>query len=680
MRSHVWILVFLVLALVVTIEGGKCPKRFKKRGCKALVLTNTIRTNCQPPFKCGEECHYECFPGCVRKSGAKVRTCRFGRYWRGGRGLKCSCRPCRAPPDVRDASVIWGSGCSAPFIAGTACNYRCNPGFRKEGGDETKMCVDSQWRGAALNCEARQCPTLLTPAFGSITPAGPHSYPTQVTFSCNTGYVLNGPSDSTCQANGTWTSPASTSTCTRKTTLKLISPAMSIIMHTLTSSDTTCQADGTWTNPVPTCTPVQCPLLTAPTNGARIPPTGANFYQNVVTFTCNTGYVHNGPIAVTCQADETWSDPFPTCTPRQCSVLTAPAFGLLSPTEVTSYQTVVMFACIPGFALNGAPNTTCQADGSWSNPIPTCTPSPNWPTTSPTTAPPVVSSCGNLTVFNSDSGSFTSPGWPDPYPLSTNCTWQINVDPGKVVIIRFVEFDMEHGGRTCIWDSVRIHDGPNMSAPMIANLCGSSVGPVTTTGSSAFVVFHSDESVTDSGFFANFAAWNGTLNRDEDGWRCDFDADQCNSTTNDFGSFRWIRHSGSTPSSSTGPSADHTDGSGFYMYTEASSGFTGTTASLTLPTIPSDGQNCLRWFYHMYGSDMGTLNVYVSQPQYPDMLVWTRSRDQGNRWLSATTPVFTNARAFQVRFEGVRGSSFTSDMAIDDIDVESGPCSKTVLH
>ncbi|CAH1274042.1 BMP1 [Branchiostoma lanceolatum] len=834
MRSHVWILVFLVLALVVTIEGGKCPKRFKKRGCKALVLTNTIRTNCQPPFKCGEDCHYECVPGCVRKSGAKIRTCRFGRYWRGGRGLKCSCRPCRAPPDVRDASVIWGSGCSAPFNAGTACNYRCNPGFRKEGGDETKMCVDSQWRGSALNCEARQCPTLLAPAFGSITPAGPHSYPTQVTFSCNTGYVLNGPSDSTCQANGTWTSPASTSICTRVQCPLLTAPingaqtpptGANFYQDRVTftcdagyarngSSDTTCQADGTWTNPVPTCTPVQCPLLTAPTNGARIPPTGANFYQDVVTFTCNTGYVHNGPIVVTCQADETWSDPFPTCTPRQCSALRAPEFGLLSPTEVTSYQTVVTFACIPGFALNGSPNTTCQADGSWSNPVPTCTPSPNWPTTSPTTTPPVVSSCGNLTVFNSDSGSFTSPGWPDPYPLSTNCTWQINVDPGKFVLIRFVEFDLEHGGRTCIWDSLRIHDGPNMSAPMIANLCGSSVGPVITTGSSAFVVFHSDESVTDSGFFANFTAWNDTFTQpsappystfatttpatslncgnptvlsgnigsftspgypgnypnnaycswqisvntseviairfnafdlefsgsscpydylaiydgsstaasrlarlcgssaqtiyttgrnayvvfrtdgsvtgsgfsanftaesrgpDGDSWRCDFDSDQCNSmaATGQFG-FRWIRRFGRTPSSSTGPSADHTDGSGFYMYTEASGSSTGANASLTLPIMRSDGQHCLRWFYHMYGSSMGTLNVYVSQPQYPDMLVWSRSGNQGNRWLPAMISVSTNTSVFQIRFEGVRGYSFTSDMAIDDIAVRLGPCS-----
>ncbi|CAH1274043.1 CSMD3 [Branchiostoma lanceolatum] len=1027
MRSLVWISAILPLLLLVTIQanGWKCPRIFRKRGCRPLVIRNTIRTNCQPPFKCGDECHYECVAGCVRRSGAKDRTCKFGRYWYGGRGLRCSCRPCRAPPVVRNADVLLGIGCSAPFKAGTVCDYQCNPGFRKVGGGETKMCVDSQWRGAALNCEARQCSTLFTPAFGSITPAGPHYYPTQVTFSCNTGYVRNGSSDSTCQADGRWsnvtpictpvqcpllTAPTnglrtpptgansnfyqnvvtftcntgyvrngaivvtcradgtwsnSVPTCTRVQCPLLKAPTNGLrtpptganfYQDTVTFTcntgyvrngtlDMICQADGTWSDPVPTCTPRQCPSLTAPANGARTPPTGANFYQDSVRFTCNTGYERNGTNNTTCQADGTWSDPVPTCTPRQCLALTAPAFGALSPTGATSYQTVVTFTCNPGFALNGALNTTCQADATWSNPVPTCTPT-----------------CGNLNVFNSDSGSFSSPGWPDPYPLSTNCTWQINVNSGKVVLIRFDDFDLEHGGRTCIWDSLRIHDGPNMSAPMIANLCGSYVGPVTTTGSSAFVVFHSDESVTDSGFFATFKAWNDTLipysttvstqlppdqdsttvstqyetanvqpycgnpavisgnfgsfsspgypsnypnnaycswqisintsvviairfnsfdlesggsscpydyldvydglstaaprlarlcgssahtifttgrnafvvfrtdgsvtgsgfsanftaessrpvrewepfnftydnsctscdgerfvrpssytyggqilyvgvvlcsptqykillsdnitgtfrnigdrsghgedhcelvgassdppsssldpdyrtckgkgfwrlrrgytfrygsigdgsingyrrygrwyrcgvtiPQGEENWKCDFDADQCNTmaTTSELFGFRWIRHSGSTLSLSTGPSADHTDGFGRYMYTEANSGSTGATASLMLPVVRSDGQHCLRWFYHMYGSDMGTQNVHVSQPQYPDMLVWTRSGNQGNRWLHAWTPISTNTSVFQIRFEGVRGAGYTSDMAIDDIDLEPGSC------
>ncbi|XP_019619703.1 PREDICTED: MAM and LDL-receptor class A domain-containing protein 2-like [Branchiostoma belcheri] len=135
--------------------------------------------------------------------------------------------------------------------------------------------------------------------------------------------------------------------------------------------------------------------------------------------------------------------------------------------------------------------------------------------------------------------------------------------------------------------------------------------------------------------------------RDEGGWSCEFNTDQCNSiAANSGGSrgFRWIRfgnttsssadgnhttptpHTVSTPSSwSTGQSANYPDRKGSYMFADATFGLPNATASLTLPIIRSAGdQHCLRWIYYMYGSDTGTLNVYVSQPQQADILVWTR--------------------------------------------------------
>ncbi|XP_019641833.1 PREDICTED: L-selectin-like, partial [Branchiostoma belcheri] len=57
----------------------------------------------------------------------------------------------------------------------------------------------------------------------------------------------------------------------------------------------------------------QCPILTAPDNGA-LSPEGANSYNDVVTFTCNQGYELEGNSSVRCQADRTWSGPVPTCT------------------------------------------------------------------------------------------------------------------------------------------------------------------------------------------------------------------------------------------------------------------------------------------------------------------------------------------------------------------------------
>ncbi|XP_066275348.1 low-density lipoprotein receptor-related protein 8-like [Branchiostoma lanceolatum] len=118
------------------------------------------------------------------------------------------------------------------------------------------------------------------------------------------------------------------------------------------------------------CLPIQCPSLTAPANGV-MDSAGANAYQDVVTFTCNSGYRLNGASSVTCQADETWSGSVPTCT-VPCPTLTAPGNGALSPPGANSPNDVVTITCNRGYMRSGALYTMCQSDGTWSNAVPTC--------------------------------------------------------------------------------------------------------------------------------------------------------------------------------------------------------------------------------------------------------------------------------------------------------------------
>ena len=71
------------------------------------------------------------------------------------------------------------------------------------------------------------------------------------------------------------------------------------------------------------------------------------------------------------------------------------------------------------------------------------------------------------------------------------------------------------------------------------------------------------------------------------------------------------------------------------MYTEASSPRQpGDTARLAFPVFRSTNPFCLSFYYHMYGSSMGTLNIYVN-----GLLVWHLSGDQGNQWKKAVIPV-----------------------------------------
>lgn len=141
----------------------------------------------------------------------------------------------------------------------------------------------------------------------------------------------------------------------------------------------------------------------------------------------------------------------------------------------------------------------------------------------------------------------------------------------------------------------------------------------------------------------------------------------------------WTRLSGATPSSGTGPSGDHTTGSGSYVYTEASAANNGSpnkTALLQSPCIDLTGANAanLTFWYHMFGTSVGSLDVEVSD----DCSAWTSlfsvSGDQGNQWLQANIDLSSHVGAVKtIRFRGVTGSSWSSDIAIDDIAITIVP-------
>lgn len=70
---------------------------------------------------------------------------------------------------------------------------------------------------------------------------------------------------------------------------------------------------------------------------------------------------------------------------------------------------------------------------------------------------------------------------------------------------------------------------------------------------------------------------------------------------------------------------------------------------------------------------MGELHVY-SLIQGRN-LKWERTGDQGDMWLMAEVNIPGNpSTPINIEFEGVVGSSFLSDIAIDDLSIRSGAC------
>ena len=134
---------------------------------------------------------------------------------------------------------------------------------------------------------------------------------------------------------------------------------------------------------------------------------------------------------------------------------------------------------------------------------------------------------------------------------------------------------------------------------------------------------------------------------------------------------------GGTGSAGTGPSGAQS-GVGF-MYIEATGGGTGDTDTLFTPMIDMSSSNNearLIFYWHMYGVNMGDLDVEIST----DGSAWTNVFSQsGESQLDDTDPwsleeidlaPYTGGPMW-VRFIGIRGAGFESDMAIDNISVES---------
>jgi len=129
----------------------------------------------------------------------------------------------------------------------------------------------------------------------------------------------------------------------------------------------------------------------------------------------------------------------------------------------------------------------------------------------------------------------------------------------------------------------------------------------------------------------------------------------------------WTRLSGATSSGSTGPSAAHTGD--WYIYVEASS-HTNEFTYLVSPVIDFDSyyNESIDFWWHMYGSGMGTMSL-ASNGTGSWVQLWSLTGDQGDQWNNTVVDLSSLNGSHALRFKGLTGATFASDMALDDINL-----------
>ena len=156
----------------------------------------------------------------------------------------------------------------------------------------------------------------------------------------------------------------------------------------------------------------------------------------------------------------------------------------------------------------------------------------------------------------------------------------------------------------------------------------------------------------------------------------------------------WTLKSGGTTSNGTGPNSGY-GGSGNYFYTEASNANAtnnvGQNVSITLISPCFDLTNYINptfsFYYHMYGAGMGTLSVEISTDNGGNwnqldasgntvintpILIGPQQGSDSASWLQQIINLNNYSGQFiKLRFTGTTGSTYTSDMAIDQINLSA---------
>ncbi|XP_005856789.1 PREDICTED: cubilin, partial [Myotis brandtii] len=115
-----------------------------------------------------------------------------------------------------------------------------------------------------------------------------------------------------------------------------------------------------------------------------------------------------------------------------------------------------------------------------------------------------------LKDYTEESGTFTSPNFPNNYPNNWQCIYRITVGTSQQIALHFTNFSLEENyGAECLGDFVEIKDGGYETSPLLGKYCGSTTPPrIISHSNKLWLQFKSDIVVSSSGFSAY---WDGSL-------------------------------------------------------------------------------------------------------------------------------------------------------------------------
>ncbi|KAK2150293.1 hypothetical protein LSH36_413g01017 [Paralvinella palmiformis] len=313
--------------------------------------------------------------------GAKKRICQSNATWS---GLMPTCEPVKCQQPV---PIEHGKYEVAALDPGSVVKYKCDVGYEIEG-KPTRTCKsDGTWTGPIPKCVSLRCNYPEQIRHGQFI-AHDNRYGANIKYICDDGYELIGPESRTCTTSREWngTSPQCQEikcdpppaiangkhigvNYTIGATIRYKCEPGYVLDH---DGERRCGENKTWLGAEPKCIPIECegPSAAIP-NGKMINTTFT--FNTTILYTCNEGYFTDDTPNRTCQADGSWLNPVPVCEPVRCPAPDRIANGHVNGSD-HFFNKTVRYMCDKGFGLVGGAIRTCLANGTWQGKAPECQP------------------------------------------------------------------------------------------------------------------------------------------------------------------------------------------------------------------------------------------------------------------------------------------------------------------
>ncbi|XP_019410274.1 PREDICTED: sushi, von Willebrand factor type A, EGF and pentraxin domain-containing protein 1, partial [Crocodylus porosus] len=325
---------------------------------------------------------YSCNKGFYIK-GEKKRTCEATGSWSGSLP---TCHPvsCGEPPNLENGFIKDTTG----HVFENRVNYQCHAGYKLVGSSVAVCQANRQWYSESLpSCVTLSC-GKPPPIQHGHTKGESFDVGSKVEFFCDEGYKLSGDTSWTCQKSGKWSKKQNPKCMLAKCpeppllenqlVLKEMVNQVGVVQFSCRegyelhgASVLKCLQSQQWNDSFPVCKVVLC--RRPPYIPFGEPLASPLHFGSTVKYVCTDGFLLKGEATVRCQANGSWSMPFPECIPVECPQPEEIQNGIVDVQGLT-YLSTALYTCKPGFELLGNTTILCGEDGRWLGGKPSCNP------------------------------------------------------------------------------------------------------------------------------------------------------------------------------------------------------------------------------------------------------------------------------------------------------------------